>query len=244
MESNQNIDHTTQHKIKKTLDFTYNEELVKSLLDLVDKECLDTSECFHEEQQIILYDFRRPNILSRTHLKNIHSMMNKVNSQFINELKMGYLINEQDKEEVELVVHAIDQLTYEEYLMNFDEETFKEERKFNHFVFSMYANKGLFEIAFEKHIQEKSDSILNNHFKYKQSIELLEDLLTKNIPFETNINKLFNNNQKRVNSIMDNEVVCYIVMELIIGNQSGMIFISIPISFNEPFFQNFKGAIA
>ena len=196
-----------------------------------------------DERNVTLYDFKRPNRVSKEQLRSIRSLHDKFARGLAS--KISSLM----RTIVEVTLHTVDQMTYGEFLMSLPSPT-----SFN--VLSIKPLDGNINveinptIAFSiidrllggsgnpyDEIREFTDielALMDNVFNHitkelKESwasyIEIFPNMETK----ESSPNV--------VQVVAQNEFVIMCVLEIIIGNTSGMINICYPIIYLEPIFQ-------
>jgi len=217
-----------------------SQEEIDALLEVVDDENinpeeLEKSESILDQRQITLYDFKRPNRVSKEQLRSIRAMHDKMARNLASD------ISSLMRSIVEIQLHSVDQMTYGEFLMSLPSPT-----SFNVFSLKPLDGKGVIEI---------NPSIV---------FPMIDRLLGgPGLPFDTNreftdielnlleqILRVIAQNMKEVWSpIMDlypvieakesspnvvqivaqNEIVIMVVMEIIIGQTSGMMNICYPV---------------
>ena len=217
-----------------------SQDEIDALLEVVEDENINPEELekstdLLEQRQITLYDFKRPNRVSKEQLRSIRAMHDKMARN------LASAISSLMRSIVEIQLHSVDQMTYGEFLMSLPSPT-----SFNVFSLKPLDGKGVIE--------------LNPSIVFPMIDRLLGG---PGIPFDTNrefsdielnlleqILRVITQNMKEVWSpIMDlypvieakesspnvvqivaqNEIVIMVVMEIIIGQTSGMMNICYPV---------------
>ena len=217
-----------------------SQEEIDALLEVVDEDNLSPDELekapdLLDQRQITLYDFKRPNRVSKEQLRAFRSIHDKMARNLASQ------ISSLMRSIVEIQLHSVDQMTYGEFLMSLPSPT-----SFNVFSLKPLDGKGVIEL---------NPSIV---------FPMIDRLLGGNgAPFETTreftdielnlldqILKVVTQNMKEVwQPIMDmypiieakesspnvvqivaqNEIVIMVIMEIIIGQTSGMMNICYPV---------------
>ena len=220
-----------------------SQEEIDALLEVVEEE-VDTDSIEGEEEsderQIILYDFKRPNRVSKEQLravKGIHDKMARNLAAQISSIMRSI---------VEIQLHSVDQMTYDEFLMSLPSPT-----SFN--VFSVKPLDGNCVIEINPSIAfPMIDRLLGGLGESFESTRELTDIelnlldailrvimqrlkeawapITDMYPtVETK-----ESSPNVVQVVSQNEIVIMVVMEIIIGNSSGMINLCYPVIYLEP----------
>ena len=217
-----------------------SQEEIDALLEVVEEEDITPDELekasdILDNRQITLYDFKRPNRVSKEQLRPIRAIHDKMARSLASN------ISSLMRSIVEIQLHSVDQMTYGEFLMSLPSPT-----SFNVFSLKPLDGKGVIEL---------NPSIV---------FPMIDRLLGGNgAPFETTreftdielnlldqILKVVTQNMKEVwQPIMDmypiieakesspnvvqivaqNEIVIMVIMEIIIGQTSGMMNICYPV---------------
>ena len=217
-----------------------SQEEIDALLEVVEEENITSDELekasdILDNRQITLYDFKRPNRVSKEQLRSIRAIHDKMARSLASD------ISSLMRNIVEIQLHSVDQMTYGEFLMSLPSPT-----SFNVFSLKPLDGKGVIEL---------NPSIV---------FPMIDRLLGGNgAPFETareftdielnlldQILKVVTQNMKEVWSpIMDmypiieakesspnvvqivaqNEIVIMVIMKIIIGQTSGMMNICYPV---------------
>ena len=217
-----------------------SQDEIDALLEVVDDEDINPEELekssdLLEQRQITLYDFKRPNRVSKEQLRSIRAMHDKMARN------LASAISSLMRSIVEIQLHSVDQMTYGEFLMSLPSPT-----SFNVFSFKPLDGKGVIE--------------LNPSIVFPMIDRLLGG---PGIPFDTNreftdielnlleqVLRVITQNMKEVWSpimevypvieakesspnvvqiVAQNEIVIMVVMEIIIGQTSGMMNICYPV---------------
>lgn len=220
-----------------------SQEEIDALLEVVeedgDTEIVETNEV-GDERQIVLYDFKRPNRVSKEQLravKGIHDKMARNLAAQISSIMRSI---------VEIQLHSVDQMTYGEFLMSLPSPT-----SFN--VFSIKPLDGSCVIEINPSIAfPMIDRLLGGLGESFESTRELTDIelnlldailrivmqrlreawgpITDMYP----VVETKESSPNVVQVVSQNEIVIMVVMEIIIGNSSGMINISYPVIYLEP----------
>ncbi len=218
-----------------------SQEEIDALLEVVDEE--ETADISADEiidqRQIILYDFKRPNRVSKEQLravKGIHDKMARNLSSQISAIMRSI---------VEIQLHSVDQMTYGEFLMSLPSPT-----SFNVFSMKPLDGSGIIEInpsiAFpmiDRLLGGKGESFDANRELTDIELNLLDAILriiTQKLRAAWEpITDMYPNIETKESSpnvvqiVSQNEIVIMVVMELIVGNSSGMINICYPVIYLE-----------
>ncbi len=221
-----------------------SQEEIDALLEVVeedgDTQSIESEKEENEERQIILYDFKRPNRVSKEQLravKGIHDKMARNLAAQISAIMRSI---------VEIQLHSVDQMTYGEFLMSLPSPT-----SFN--VFSIKPLDGSCVIEINPSIAfPMIDRLLGGLGESYESTRELTDIelnlldailriimqrlkeawapITDMYPaVETK-----ESSPNVVQVVSQNEIVIMVVMEIVIGNSSGMINICYPVIYLEP----------
>lgn len=215
-----------------------SQEEIDALLEVVEEEG-DSAEVssgeLGEEKQIILYDFKRPNRVSKEQLravKGIHDKMARNLAAQISSIMRSI---------VEIQLHSVDQMTYGEFLMSLPSPT-----SFN--VFSIKPLDGSCVIEINPSIAfPMIDRLLGGVGESFESTRELTDIELNLLDAILRIvmqrlkegwapiTEMYPNVETKESSpnvvqvVSQNEIVIMVVMEIIIGNSSGMIIFVIPL---------------
>ncbi len=220
-----------------------SQEEIDALLEVVDEEgdaaaveSMDST----DDRQIILYDFKRPNRVSKEQLravKGIHDKMARNLASQISSIMRSI---------VEIQLHSVDQMTYGEFLMSLPIPT-----SFN--VFSIKPLDGSCVIEINPSIAfPMIDRLLGGLGESFESTRELTDIelnlldailriiMSRLKEAWAPITDMYPNIETKESSpnvvqiVSQNEIVIMVVMEIIIGNSSGMINLCYPVIHLEP----------
>ncbi len=221
-----------------------SQEEIDALLDVVDDEgddVLDTDEeGLLPQRQVTLYDFKRPNRVSKEQLRAFRGVHDKMARSLASQISAIM------RSIVEIQLHSVDQMTYGEFLMSLPNPT-----SFNVFSVKPLDGSGVIEInpsiAFPM-----LDRLLGGKGEpFDASREFSDIELSL---FETILRVMMSTLKEAWGPVMDvypiveskesspnvvqivaqNEIVVMVVMEIIIGNSSGMMNICYPVIALEP----------
>ncbi len=221
-----------------------SQEEIDALLDVVDDESEDLFEAGDEpavsNRQVTLYDFKRPNRISKEQLRafrGIHDKMARSLASQISSIMRSI---------VEIQLHSVDQMTYGEFLMSLPNPT-----SFNVFSFKPLEGSGIIEInpsiAFpmlDRLLGGKGEPFDASREFSDIELSLFETILR--IMMSTlkeawgPVMEIFPNIESKESSpnvvqiVAQNEKVVMVVMEIIIGQSSGMMNICYPVIALEP----------
>ncbi len=221
-----------------------SQEEIDALLDIVGDEGDDILETGEEgllpQRQVTLYDFKRPNRVSKEQLRAFRGVHDKMASSLASQ------ISAMMRSIVEIQLHSVDQMTYGEFLMSLPNPT-----SFNVFSVKPLEGSGVIEInpsiAFPM-----LDRLLGGKGEpFDASREFSDIELSL---FETILRVMMSTLKEAWGPVMDiyptieskesspnvvqivaqNEIVVVVVMEIIIGHSSGMMNICYPVIALEP----------
>jgi len=188
-----------------------------------------------EQRQITLYDFKRPNRVSKEQLRSIRALHDKMARNLASD------ISSLMRSIVEVQLHSVDQMTYGEFLMSLPSPT-----SFNVFSLKPLDGKGVIEIN-PSIVFPMIDRILGGPGMPFESdreftdieLNLLDQVLrviTQNMKdVWSPIMELYpvieakESSPNVVQIVAQNEIVIMVVMEIIIGQTSGMMNICYPV---------------
>ncbi|RDU65169.1 flagellar motor switch protein FliM [Helicobacter sp. MIT 14-3879] len=216
-----------------------SQEEIDALLEVVeddesDKSNLENSDIFHKKQ-VTLYDFKRPNRVSKEQLRafrGIHDKMARNLSSQISAIMRSI---------VEIQLHSVDQMTYGEFLMSLPSPT-----SFNVFSMKPLDGSGVLEINPSIAFPMIDRLLGGNGEPYENTrefsdIELsLLDTILRHIMQNLKdawapITEIFPSVDAKESSpsviqiVAQNEIVIMVVMEIIIGHSNGMMNICYPV---------------
>ena len=217
-----------------------SQEEIDALLEVVEDEEvspeeLDKTADLLEQRQITLYDFKRPNRVSKEQLRSIRAIHDKMARNLASD------ISSLMRSIVEIQLHSVDQMTYGEFLMSLPSPT-----SFNVFSFKPLDGKGVIELN-PSIVFPMIDRLLggpgmpfdtNREFTDIE-LNLLEQILrviTQNMKEVWSpimevypIIEAKESSPNVVQIVAQNEIVIMVVMEIIIGQTSGMMNICYPV---------------
>ncbi len=218
---------------KKKKDILSQKEIAK-LLSIVEKEIEEESNHINYSPQIILYDFKRPCVLSREQLRCMKKIHDNFSISFSKKLKSLF------STDVDIQLHSVDQMTYGEFLMSIPSNSWKEMAattkdsglviiEINNSISEAIIFRLLSLEGIQKNFLSDEERSLLNFLVQQYLLPILED------SFDSFPTEFYLLNSKEI--IQPEDIVCLVVMELIIGNNSGMINLAYPIKFNEKMFK-------
>ena len=217
-----------------------SQEEIDALLEVVEDEDVSPEELSKgpdllEQRQITLYDFKRPNRVSKEQLRSIKSLHDKMARSLASD------ISSLMRSIVEIQLHSVDQMTYGEFLMSLPSPT-----SFNVFSFKPLDGKGVIELN-PSIVFPMIDRLLggpgmpfdaNREFTDIE-LNLLDQILrviTQNMKeVWSPIMEVYpvieakESSPNVVQIVAQNEIVIMVVMEIIIGQTSGMMNICYPV---------------
>ena len=221
-----------------------SQEEIDALLDVVDDEGEDVlsgnDDNLLPQRQVTLYDFKRPNRVSKEQLRAFRGVHDKMARSLASQISSIM------RSIVEIQLHSVDQMTYGEFLMSLPNPT-----SFNVFSVKPLEGSGVIEInpsiAFPM-----LDRLLGGKGEpFDASREFSDIELSL---FETILRVMMSTLKEAWGPVMDvyptieskesspnvvqivaqNEIVVMVVMEIIIGHSSGMMNICYPVISLEP----------
>ena len=221
-----------------------SQEEIDALLDVVEDEGEDVLETSEEnllpQRQVTLYDFKRPNRVSKEQLRAFRGVHDKMARSLASQISSIM------RSIVEIQLHSVDQMTYGEFLMSLPNPT-----SFN--VFSMKPLEGSGVIEINPSIAfPMLDRLLGGKGEpFDASREFSDIELSL---FETILRVMMSTLKEAWGPVMEvypaieskesspnvvqivaqNEIVVMVVMEIIIGHSSGMMNICYPVISLEP----------
>jgi flagellar motor switch protein FliM len=221
-----------------------SQEEIDALLDVVEDEGEEVLEAAEEnllpQRQVTLYDFKRPNRVSKEQLRAFRGVHDKMARSLASQISSIM------RSIVEIQLHSVDQMTYGEFLMSLPNPT-----SFN--VFSMKPLEGSGVIEINPSIAfPMLDRLLGGKGEpFDASREFSDIELSL---FETILRTMMSTLKEAWGPVMEvypaieskesspnvvqivaqNEIVVMVVMEIIIGHSSGMMNICYPVISLEP----------
>lgn len=221
------------------------QEEIDALLEVVDEDTDENIEVQHkkekqEEREIIIYDFKRPNRVSKEQLRAIKGIHDKLARNLASQISSIM------RSIVEIRLHSVDQMTYGEFLMSLPSPT-----SFNVFSIKPLDGNCVLEInpsiAFpmiDRLLGGNGEGFEENRELTDIEINLLDAILRiimqrlrESWSLITDIYPNIETKESSPNVVQivsQNEIVIMLVMEIIIGNSSGMINICYPVIYLEP----------
>ena len=220
-----------------------SQEEIDALLEVVDDE--EASESIgeggkEEQRQVIIYDFKRPNRVSKEQLRAIKGIHDKLARNLASQISSVM------RSIVEIRLHSVDQMTYGEFLMSLPSPT-----SFN--VFSIKPLDGNCVLEINPSIAfPMIDRLLGGNGEgFETSRELTDieinllDAILRMIMQRlkeswATVTDMYPNVEAKESSpnvvqiVSQNEIVIMVVMEIIVGGSSGMINLCYPVIYLEP----------
>ncbi|MDL0088524.1 flagellar motor switch protein FliM [Campylobacter gastrosuis] len=221
-----------------------SQEEIDALLEVVDEggDGADTlaQDNGGEQRQIIIYDFKRPNRVSKEQLRAIKGIHDKLARNLASQISSVM------RSIVEIRLHSVDQMTYGEFLMSLPSPT-----SFNVFSIKPLDGNCILEINPSIAFPMIDRLLGGNGENFETSRELTDieinllDAVLRMIMQRLKeswamITDMYPNVEAKESSanvvqiVSQNEIVIMVVMEIIVGNSSGMINICYPVIYLEP----------
>ena len=221
-----------------------SQEEIDALLEVVDDD--DASESIgekskkEEQQQVIIYDFKRPNRVSKEQLRAIKGIHDKLARNLASQISSVM------RSIVEIRLHSVDQMTYGEFLMSLPSPT-----SFNVFSIKPLDGNCVLEInpsiAFpmiDRLLGGNGEGFETSRELTDIEVNLLDAILRMMMQrlkeswamitdMDPNV-EAKESSPNVVQIVSQNEIVIMVVMEIIVGNSSGMINICYPVIYLEP----------
>ena len=221
-----------------------SQEEIDALLEVVDDD--DASESIgekskkEEQQQVIIYDFKRPNRVSKEQLRAIKGIHDKLARNLASQISSVM------RSIVEIRLHSVDQMTYGEFLMSLPSPT-----SFNVFSIKPLDGNCVLEInpsiAFpmiDRLLGGNGEGFETSRELTDIEVNLLDAILRMMMQrlkeSWSMITDMYPNVEAKESSpnvvqiVSQNEIVIMVVMEIIVGNSSGMVNICYPVIYLEP----------
>ncbi|NDJ27410.1 flagellar motor switch protein FliM [Campylobacter sp. MIT 12-8780] len=215
-----------------------SQEEIDALLEVVDDS--DSSIGTHsgsekDERNIVVYDFKRPNRVSKEQLRSIKGIHDKLARNLASQ------ISSMMRSIVEIKLHSVDQMTYGEFLMSLPSPT-----SFNVFSIKPLDGNCVLEInpsiAFpmiDRLLGGQGDSYETQRELTDIELNLLDSILRiimqRLKESWATVTEIYPSVEAKESSpnvvqiVAQNEIVIMVVMEIIIGNSSGMVNICYPV---------------
>jgi flagellar motor switch protein FliM len=226
-----------------------SQEEIDALLDAVDNEEEESynTPSHHinitqneDQRHVTLYDFKRPNRVSKEQLRTFRSIHDKMVRSLSSQISSTM------RSIVEIQLHSVDQMTYSEFLMSLPSPT-----SFNVFSITPLEGNGVLEInpsiAFpmvDRLLGGKGEAYDSNRDFTDIEFNLLDTIVRQimgNLKDAWQpVTEIYPTVEARESSpnviqiVAQNEIVVMVVMEIIIGHTSGMMNICYPVIALEP----------
>ena len=222
-----------------------SQEEIDALLDVVEDEGDDVLQQSDEshllpQRQVTLYDFKRPNRVSKEQLRAFRGVHDKMARSLASQISSIM------RSIVEIQLHSVDQMTYGEFLMSLPNPT-----SFNVFSMKPLEGSGIIEInpsiAFpmlDRLLGGKGEPFDANREFSDIELSLFETILRVMMSTLKDawgpVMEVYPAVESKESSpnvvqiVAQNEIVVMVVMEIIIGHSSGMMNICYPVISLEP----------
>ncbi|EAI3914440.1 flagellar motor switch protein FliM [Campylobacter sp. IFREMER_LSEM_CL292] len=217
-----------------------SQEEIDALLEVVDDDSDDGAassklEEIEDKRDIVVYDFKRPNRVSKEQLRSIKGIHDKLARNLASQ------ISSMMRSIVEIKLHSVDQMTYGEFLMSLPSPT-----SFNVFSIKPLDGNCVLEInpsiAFpmiDRLLGGQGESFDTLRELTEIELNLLDSILRiimqRLKESWMNVTEIYPSVEAKESSpnvvqiVSQNEIVIMVVMEIIIGNSSGMVNICYPV---------------
>jgi len=221
-----------------------SQEEIDQLLEVVDDESSEVEDSrgsdILDQRQITLYDFKRPNRVSKEQLRAFRGIHDKMARSLASEISSIM------RSIVEIQLHSVDQMTYGEFLMSLPSPT-----SFNVFSMKPLDGSGILEInpsivfsMVDRLLGGKGDPYDTSREFSDIELNLLDTVLREimsNLKDAwapvTELYPVVESKESSPNVIQivaQNEIVVMVVMEIVIGHSSGMMNLCYPVITLEP----------
>ncbi len=222
-----------------------SQEEIDALLQAVDEDGDASSADIRpqkaaEQKQVIIYDFKRPNRVSKEQLRAIRGIHDKLSRNLASQISAIM------RSIVEVRLHSVDQMTYGEFLMSLPSPT-----SFNVFSIKPLDGNCVLEInpsiAFpmiDRLLGGSGEGFETSRELTEIEINLLDAILRIMMQRLKEswsvITEMYPNTEAKESSpnvvqvVSQNEIVIMVVMEIIVGSTSGMMNICYPVIHLEP----------
>ncbi|QKG28671.1 flagellar motor switch protein FliM [Campylobacter sp. RM16187] len=222
-----------------------SQEEIDALLEVVDEDAEGADigiggSSSEDQRQIIIYDFKRPNRVSKEQLRAIKGIHDKLARNLASQISSVM------RSIVEIRLHSVDQMTYGEFLMSLPSPT-----SFNVFSIKPLDGNCVLEInpsiAFpmiDRLLGGNGEGFETSRELTDIEVNLLDAILRMMMQRLKDswsiITDMYPNVEAKESSpnvvqiVSQNEIVIMVVMEIIVGNSSGMINICYPVIYLEP----------
>ncbi|EAK0823056.1 flagellar motor switch protein FliM [Campylobacter lari] len=217
-----------------------SQEEIDALLEVVDDDSNESTatsklEEIEDKRDIVVYDFKRPNRVSKEQLRSIKGIHDKLARNLASQ------ISSMMRSIVEIKLHSVDQMTYGEFLMSLPSPT-----SFNVFSIKPLDGNCVLEInpsiAFpmiDRLLGGQGESFDTLRELTEIELNLLDSILRiimqRLKESWMNVTEIYPSVEAKESSpnvvqiVSQNEIVIMVVMEIIIGNSSGMVNICYPV---------------
>ncbi|CAM4149222.1 flagellar motor switch protein FliM [Campylobacter armoricus] len=217
-----------------------SQEEIDALLEVVDDDSDESTatsklEEIEDKRDIVVYDFKRPNRVSKEQLRSIKGIHDKLARNLASQ------ISSMMRSIVEIKLHSVDQMTYGEFLMSLPSPT-----SFNVFSIKPLDGNCVLEInpsiAFpmiDRLLGGQGESFDTLRELTEIELNLLDSILRiimqRLKESWMNVTEIYPSVEAKESSpnvvqiVSQNEIVIMVVMEIIIGNSSGMVNICYPV---------------
>ncbi|HEC1774212.1 flagellar motor switch protein FliM [Campylobacter sp. LMG 7929] len=217
-----------------------SQEEIDALLEVVDDDSDESTassklEELEDKRDIVVYDFKRPNRVSKEQLRSIKGIHDKLARNLASQ------ISSMMRSIVEIKLHSVDQMTYGEFLMSLPSPT-----SFNVFSIKPLDGNCVLEInpsiAFpmiDRLLGGQGESFDTLRELTEIELNLLDSILRiimqRLKESWMNVTEIYPSVEAKESSpnvvqiVSQNEIVIMVVMEIIIGNSSGMVNICYPV---------------
>lgn len=215
-----------------------SQEEIDALLEVVDENDSGIgarNKDEKDERNIVVYDFKRPNRVSKEQLRSIKGIHDKLARNLASQISSIM------RSIVEIKLHSVDQMTYGEFLMSLPSPT-----SFNVFSIKPLDGNCVLEInpsiAFpmiDRLLGGQGDSYETLRELTDIELNLLDSILRiimqRLKESWANVTEIYPSVEAKESSpnvvqiVAQNEIVIMVVMEIIIGNSSGMVNICYPV---------------
>ncbi|AJC84109.1 flagellar motor switch protein FliM [Campylobacter peloridis] len=217
-----------------------SQEEIDALLEVVDDDSDESAassklEEIEDKRDIVVYDFKRPNRVSKEQLRSIKGIHDKLARNLASQ------ISSMMRSIVEIKLHSVDQMTYGEFLMSLPSPT-----SFNVFSIKPLDGNCVLEInpsiAFpmiDRLLGGQGESFDTLRELTEIELNLLDSILRiimqRLKESWMNVTEIYPSVEAKESSpnvvqiVSQNEIVIMVVMEIIIGNSSGMVNICYPV---------------
>jgi flagellar motor switch protein FliM len=217
-----------------------SQEEIDALLEVVDEDNVNPDDLekdneILDQRQITLYDFKRPNRVSKEQLRTFRSLHDKMARNLASQISSVM------RSIVEIQLHSVDQMTYGEFLMSLPSPT-----SFNVFSLKPLDGKAVIELnpsivfpMIERLLGGTGESYDSNREFSDIELNLLDTILKV---ISANLREAWGpvvdiypiveakeSSPNVVQIVAQNEIVVMVVMEIIIGHTSGMISFCYPV---------------